>query len=149
MTESETRNWNCQRYPDQLWSKSKSQKPLDTFGMQITFFKPRFLRWNVLSNFKWFRKYKEMAQSYIKAYELWFNFRILVRIREICLGNIFEKLQGKNKNCFRKFLIEKYKKYKIPHKIWKLLNVEGFRCLSVLFTQKFLFSSKMFDKRDQ
>ena len=51
-----------------------------------------------LSNFKWFRKYKEMAQSYIKAYELWFNFGILFRIREICLGNIFEKLQGKNKN---------------------------------------------------
>ena len=39
-----------------------------------------------------------MAQNYIKAYELWFNFGILFRIIEICLGNIFEKLQGKNKN---------------------------------------------------
>ena len=69
-------------------------------------------------------------------------------VLEIFLRNCKEKIKIEN-FCLRKFLIEKYKKYKIPHKIRKLLNVEGFRCLSVLFTQKFLFSSKMFDKRDQ
>ena len=50
-------------------------------------------------------------------------------------------MQEENES-LRKLEIGKYKKYKRPHKVWKLLSGESFRSLSILFTQKVPFSGK-------